>query len=122
VAFAAIALVLAAVGLYGVVSYTVAQRAREVGVRLALGARSKDVVRLVLGGGLSIVGVGVAGGLTIAMLATRWLGSLVFGVSPTDALTLTVAAALLLLVALLAHAVPLRRALRIDPASALRTE
>jgi putative ABC transport system permease protein len=122
VAFAAIALVLAAVGLYGVVSYTVAQRAREVGVRLALGARTADVVRLVLGGGLSIVGVGVAGGLMIAMLATRWLGSLVFGVSPTDALTLTVAAALLLLVALLAHAVPLRRALRIDPASALRTE
>jgi len=122
VAFAAIALVLAAVGLYGVVSYAVSERAREVGVRLALGARTVDVVRLVLGGGLVIAGVGVVGGLTIAMLATRWLGSLVFGVSPTDALTLTLAAALLLLVALLAHAVPLRRALRIDPASALRAE
>jgi putative ABC transport system permease protein len=121
-AFAAAAVLLSAVGLYGLVAYNVAERTREVGVRVALGAQASDVVRLMLGGGLSILSVGLAGGLAIAMLATRLLGSLVFGVSPTDARTLTVAAALLLLVALLAHAVPLRRALRIDPASALRSE
>jgi putative ABC transport system permease protein len=122
VAFAGVALVLAAVGLYGVVSYAVCQRSREVGVRVALGARPADVIRLVLGGGFPIVAVGVAAGLTISILATRLLGSLVFGVSPTDGGTLLGAAALLVAVALLAHAVPLRRALRIDPASALGAE
>jgi putative ABC transport system permease protein len=121
-AFAAAALFLAAVGLYGVVSYSVSQRSREVGVRVALGARPPDVIRAVFAGGLWMVVVGVVGGLGIALAATRLLGSLVFGVSPTDTVTLTCAAALLVAVALVAHAVPLRRALRIDPASALRTE
>jgi ABC-type antimicrobial peptide transport system permease subunit len=93
-----------------------------VGVRVALGARPADVVRLVLGGGVPTVAAGVAAGLTISLLATRLLGSLVFGVSPTDGVTLLGAAALLVVVAVLAHAVPLRRALRIDPASTLRAE
>jgi predicted permease len=122
VGFAIVALVLAAVGLYGVVSYTVGERAREVGLRVALGARPGNVIRLVLGGGLSIVALGIAAGVSIALVATRLLGSLVFGVSPTDSLTLFGAAALLVGVSLVAHVVPLRRALRIDPASALRAE
>jgi putative ABC transport system permease protein len=121
-AFAAAAVLLAAVGLYGLVAYGVAERTREVGVRVALGAQRADVVRTVLAGGLSMVAIGVAVGFGIALASTRLLGSLVFGVSPTDAVTLGSAAALLVAVALLAHAIPLRRALRIDPASALRAE
>jgi putative ABC transport system permease protein len=121
-AFAAVAVLLAAIGLYGVVSYGVAQRTREVGVRVALGAQRRDVLRLVLSGGLSLVGVGVAVGVAAAFLATRFLGSLLFGVRPLDLPTFAAAAALLTVVALGAHWVPVRRALRIDPASALRTE
>ena len=86
---------LAAVGLYGVVSYGVAQRTREVGVRVALGAQRRDVLRLVLSSGLSLVAVGVAVGLAAAFLTTRFLGSLVFGVSPVDPATFAAAAALL---------------------------
>ena len=121
-AFAAAAVLLAAIGLYGLVACSVLERTREVGVRVALGARPHDVVRLVLAGGLSIVISGMAAGLAASFAATRYLGSLVFGVRPTDPTTLAGAAALLIVVALLAHAVPLRRALRIDPASALRAE
>jgi putative ABC transport system permease protein len=121
-AFAAVAVLLAAIGLYGVVSYGVAQRTREVGVRVALGAQRRDVLRLVLSGGLSLVGVGVAVGLAAAFLTTRFLGSLLFGVRPLDLPTFAAAAALLTAVALGAHWVPIRRALRIDPASALRAE
>ena len=118
-AFAAVAVLLAAIGLYGVVSYGVAQRTREVGVRIALGARRRDVLRLVLSSGLSLVGIGV---VVAALVFTRFLGSLVFGVSPVDPLTFAAAAALLTVVALAAHWIPVRRALRIDPASALRAE
>jgi putative ABC transport system permease protein len=121
-AFAAVAVLLAAVGLYGVVSYGVAQRTREVGVRVALGAQRRDVVRLVLSDGFPLVGLGVGAGLGAAFLATRFLGSLVFGVSPLDPATFAAAAVLLTIVALGAHWVPVRRALRIDPASALRSE
>jgi putative ABC transport system permease protein len=121
-AFASIAVLLAAVGLYGVVSYGVAQRTREVGVRVALGAQRGDVLRLVLSSGLSLVAVGVAVGLVAAFLTTRFLGSLVFGVSPVDPTTFAAAASVLTIVALAAHWVPIRRALRIDPASALRAE
>ncbi|HEX4566934.1 MAG TPA: FtsX-like permease family protein, partial [Vicinamibacterales bacterium] len=92
------------------------------GVRVALGARPGDVTRVVLGGGLSMVALGVAGGLTIALAATRFLGSLVYGVSVTDPTTFAFSTAVLVAVALLAHAVPLGRALRVDPASALRAE
>ena len=105
--FAIVAVLLAAIGLYGVVSYGVAQRTREVGVRVALGAQRRDVLRLVLSGGLSLVGVGVAVGLAAAFLATRFLGALVFGVSPVDPPTFAAAAAVLLtIVALGAHWVP----------------
>ncbi len=92
--FALVAVLLAAVGLYGVVSYGVAQRTREVGVRVALGAQRRDVLRLVLSSGLSLVGVGVAIGLVAAVAATRFLGALVFGVSPMDPPTFAAAAAL----------------------------
>ena len=120
--FALVAVLLAAVGLYGVVSYGVAQRTREVGVRVALGAQRRDVLKLVLSSGLSLVGIGVAVGLAVACLVTRFLGTLVFGVSPVDPATFAAATVVLTFVALLAHWVPIRRALRIDPASALRAE
>jgi putative ABC transport system permease protein len=120
--FAAVALLLAAVGLYGVVSYSVAQRTREVGLRVALGARRRDVLRLVLSSGLVLVGVGLGFGVIASLAATRVLDTLVFGVSAVDPPTFIGAAAVLTLVALAAHWVPLRRALRIDPAQALRAE
>jgi putative ABC transport system permease protein len=120
--FSAVAVLLAAIGLYGVVSYGVTQRTRELGVRVALGAQRRDVLQLVLASGLSLVAIGLATGLAAALVFTRFLGALVFGVSPVDPLTFAAAAALLTLVALGAHWVPVRRALAIDPASALRSE
>jgi putative ABC transport system permease protein len=120
--FAGIALVLAAVGLYGVVSYTVAQRSREVGVRMALGAQRQDVVRLVLSGALPVVSAGLVVGLAAALSATRYLESLLFGVNPADLISLSAASLMLAAIALTAHWVPVRRALRIDPAIALRAE
>jgi putative ABC transport system permease protein len=120
--FAVVAVLLAAIGLYGVVSYGVAQRTREVGVRVALGAQRRDVMKLVLSSGLALVAVGVAAGLVAALAATRFLGTLLFGVSPVDPPTYLVAAALLTVVGFAAHWVPVRRALRIDPAQALRAE
>jgi putative ABC transport system permease protein len=120
--FAILAVLLAAVGLYGVVSHGVAQRTRELGVRIALGARRSDVLKVVLSSGLLLVAIGVIGGLAAAAVATRFLGALVFGVSPVDPATFAGAAALLTGVALAAHWVPVRRALQIDPASTLRSE
>jgi putative ABC transport system permease protein len=120
--FAAVAVLLAAIGLYGVVSYGVAQRTREVAVRVALGAQRGEIFRLVLWRGLGLVGIGLAIGLVCALAATRLLGTLTFGVSPVDPPTFLSAAVLLALVALAAHVVPIRRALRIDPAEALRAE
>jgi predicted permease len=120
--FAVVAVLLAAIGLYGVVSYGVSQRRREVGVRVALGAQPKDVLRLVLSSGLALVAAGIVTGLVAAALATRFLDALVFGVSPTDPVTFIAAAAVLMVVALAAHWVPIRRALRVDPAIALRQD
>ena len=120
--FAAVAVFLAALGLYGVVSYGVSQRTRELGVRLALGATAGDLVHLVLAAGLRLVAVGVAAGVVAAAASTHLLGALIFGVGPLDPLSFTAAALLLVIVALVAHWVPVRRALRIDPARALRTE
>ena len=120
--FAIVAVLLAAIGLYGLVSYGVSQRTREVGVRVALGAQRRDVLRLVLAGGFKLVAIGVAAGLATAFVTTRYLGALVFGVSPVDPPTFAAAAGLLALVALVAHWVPVRRALQINPALALRAE
>ena len=121
-AFAAAAVLLAAIGLYGVVSYGVAQRTREVGVRVALGARPADVLRLVLAHGATLIAIGIIGGVVAACVATRYLGALVFGVSPIDSVAFASAAAVLTTVALAAHWIPIRRALRIDPAIALRQD
>jgi len=120
--FAGIAVLLAALGLYGVVSYGVAQRTREVGVRVALGARPRDVLRLVVGGGVPMVLLGLASGLAAAAATTRFLGGLVFGVSSTDPFSFAAAAALLVMVALLAHWLPVRRALAVAPVVALRLD
>jgi putative ABC transport system permease protein len=119
-AFALTALLLAALGLYGLVAYSVGRRTREIGVRVTLGARPRHVARLVLGEGLRPALLGVALGLAGAGFAARLLSSLLFGVTPTDGLTLAGASALLVAVALLAAALPARRALRVEPAVTLR--
>lgn len=120
--FGALALLLAAVGLYGVLAYSVAQRSREVGIRMALGASRADVLRMVLGHGLRLTGLGLAIGLVLAFGVTRFMQKLLFGVSPTDALTLLGVSGLLALVALTAAYLPARRATRIDPIVAIRYE
>ena len=120
--FAALALVLAAVGIYGVMSYSVAQRTREFGIRMALGARRSDVLKLTVGGGLKLVLIGVAIGLVASFILTRVMSSLLFGVSATDPLTFISISLVLVVVALLASLVPALRATRIDPMEALRYE
>ena len=121
-AFSMLALLLAAIGLYGVVSYTVAQRTRELGLRVALGARPADIFRLVASGGLGTVAIGLAVGLFAAFALTRFLRALLFDVNATDPATIAGAVFTLAVVALLAHWLPVRRALRIDPVVALRQE
>jgi putative ABC transport system permease protein len=120
--FAVVAVLLASIGLYGVVSYTVAQRTREVGIRVALGATPRDVIRLVLSRGTVLIGAGIGIGVAAARLTTPYLGALVFGVSPVDPVAFTAAVLVLSAVALAAHLVPVRRALKVDPATALRQE
>ena len=120
--FAAIAAVLASVGVYGVVSYSVSQRTQEIGIRVALGARHRDVARLVFREGLILAGAGIAIGLGGAFALTRLLKSLLFEVTPTDPATLLSVACLLLPVAAVATFLPARRAARIDPLIALRYE
>ncbi len=122
VAFGVLALLVAAVGLYGVITYNVAQRMHELGVRIALGAQSADVVRLVVGQGVRFAVAGVALGLTLAWLAARWIQPLLFQQSAQDPATYGMVAALLLAVALLASALPALRATRADPNSALRSD
>jgi putative ABC transport system permease protein len=118
--FAALALVLAAIGLYGVISYAVAQRTQEVGIRVALGATGSEVVRMVMRQGLKLAAAGLAIGLLLALLLKSVLKGLLVGVSATDPATLAVTALTLLLVAALASYVPARRAARVDPMVALR--
>jgi putative ABC transport system permease protein len=121
-AFASMALLLAAVGLYGVMSFVVTQRTKELGIRMAIGAPAANVVSLILGQGSALAGLGALIGLLLAFSASRYLESLLFEVSPLDSAIFLAVPTLLILMAILACAVPAWRASRIDPISALRQE
>jgi putative ABC transport system permease protein len=121
-AFAVIGLVLAAAGIYGLVSYSVARRTHEIGIRMALGAQRINVLKLVIRKGLSLIVVGLAIGVAGAFALTRVLGKLLYGVTPTDSMTFILVSLLLIAVGLLACYIPARRATKIDPMAALRYE
>jgi putative ABC transport system permease protein len=116
------ALLLAAIGIYGVMAYSAAQRTREIGIRIALGAEQRDILRLILGQGMVLIVIGAGIGLALALAATRVLKSLLFGVSATDPLTFVSVVMVLVGVALLACYLPARRAMKVDPLVALRYE
>jgi ABC-type antimicrobial peptide transport system permease subunit len=120
--FGLLALLLASIGLYGILSYGVASRTKEIGIRMALGARSREVLSLILREALLLVLVGVLLGLPVVFGATRFASSLLFGLTPTDPLSLGVAALLLFAVAFVAGYLPARRATKVDPLVALRYE
>jgi putative ABC transport system permease protein len=124
--FGALAMLLAAVGIYGVMSYTVTQRTSEFGIRMALGASRSTVLRMVVAGGLRLTGIGLAAGLAtglaLAFTVKRVLARVLFGVSTTDPATFAMVAGLLMLVALLACYIPAKRATKVDPMFALRYE
>jgi len=120
--FAIVGLLLAAIGIYGVMAYAVSERTHELGVRIALGADRRDVVRLVIGEALLQAAAGVAAGLAGAFATTRLIQSLLFGVTTTDTGTFAAISALLVVTALVASYVPARRAMRVDPMIALRYE
>jgi putative ABC transport system permease protein len=120
--FSGVAVAMAALGLYAVIAYTVGERTREIGIRVALGARQTHVLRLVVGSGLLIGGVGLAVGLAGALGATRLLRGLLYGVGPADGVTFGATSLLVLASALLATWLPARHAARVDPVTALRAE
>jgi ABC-type antimicrobial peptide transport system permease subunit len=121
-AFALVALALAALGIYGVMAHSVTQRSREIGIRMALGANSRLILRMILSGGLRLSLLGVALGVVAALLGTRVLASLIYGISNTDPITLAATATVVLASAALASWVPALRATRVDPAVSLRAE
>jgi putative ABC transport system permease protein len=120
--FAGLALLLASVGLYGVMSYAVARRTNEIGIRMAMGAQKRDVLRLVLGHGSTLTLAGVGIGILGALGLSQFLRSLLFGIKPIDPMTFAIVSALLIGVALLASYIPARRAMKVDPIVALRYE
>jgi putative ABC transport system permease protein len=120
--FAGIALLLAAVGIYGVLSYTVRRRVREIGIRMALGASNSDVLKMVVSDGMKPILIGVAIGLAAALALSRLIASLIFGVRPNDPLTFSVVALTLISVGILANILPAYRATRIEPVHTLREE
>jgi putative ABC transport system permease protein len=120
--FAGIALLLSAVGLYGVLSYVVQQRALEIALRLAVGAQRGDVLRMILKRGMTLATIGVAAGLAISLVVTRFIATLLYGVKPTDALTFCAMSLVLLAVAFVASAAPAYRAAQTDPMTTLRTQ
>jgi putative ABC transport system permease protein len=120
--FGVVGLLLAAIGIYGVMSFDVAQRTREIGIRLALGARPDSVLAMVVGRGLRLTAIGAAAGIVGAIAASRVLASLLFGVSATDPMTFALVLAVLMAVAALATWLPARRATRVDPIEVLRAE
>jgi ABC-type antimicrobial peptide transport system permease subunit len=122
ISFGALAALMAAIGLYGVLAYATAQRTREIGIRIALGARRQTVVRLVLADVVWLAGISIAAALPVAMLASRAVRSQLYDVSPADPLVLVCGVVLIALVTLLAASLPARRAANVDPMQALRME
>ncbi|MBV8810633.1 MAG: FtsX-like permease family protein [Acidobacteriaceae bacterium] len=120
--FGAAALALAAIGIYGVVAFSVTRRTQEIGIRVALGAERTDVLRIILGEGARLAFLGVAIGIAASFAITRLMASLLFGIKATDPITFAGVAVLLSAVALLASYIPARRAMRLDPNTALRWE
>jgi putative ABC transport system permease protein len=121
-AFATLALVLGVIGIYGVISFFVGQRTREIGIRIAMGAQRRDILKLVVNEGLMLTVIGIGAGLGAAFALTSFLSSLLYGVSATDPFDFAAVAALFAAVALVASYIPARRAMRVDPLTALRYE